>query len=194
MIINYLKKLTDYLYLRYKGVDTKYGYCRLVGYPKIVISKGSNIKIEKGVTIVSKTNGNIAGVYGRTILASIGENSVISIGKGAGLSGARIVSVCNVTIGQNSGLGVNATIYDTDFHPTLAEERLNQTSILDAKYSSVVIGDQVMVGANSIILKGVTIPDRCVIGAGSVVTRPFSEEGAVYAGNPAQYIKSIYNE
>ncbi|WP_430462888.1 acyltransferase [Thalassolituus sp. LLYu03] len=194
MSLNFIKKVVDYCYLRLKGVDTKFGYCRLVGYPRIVVVKGARIKIDAKVTIVSKTNGNVAGVYGRTILAAISEGAILTIGYGSGLSGTRIVCVKSVTIGRHVGMGVNTTIYDTDFHPVEADKRLNQRSIMDAKYSPVYIGDQVMVGANAIILKGVEIPERCVIGAGSILARSPEYVNSVYAGNPAVFIRRIESD
>lgn len=56
----------------------------------------------------------------------------------------------------------------------------------------MVIGNEVFVGAESIILPGVTIGDRVVIGAGSVVTKNL-ESNSVYVGSPARRICS-YDE
>ena len=53
-----------------------------------------------------------------------------------------------------------------------------------------VIGNNVFIGRNAIILKGVHIGDNVIIGAGSVVTRDCESNG-VYAGNPAKLICSI---
>lgn len=55
----------------------------------------------------------------------------------------------------------------------------------------VKIGNNVWIGANVVILPGVTIGDRVVIGAGSIVTRSFTEHGVIIAGNPAKIIGSI---
>lgn len=54
----------------------------------------------------------------------------------------------------------------------------------------VTIGNNVFIGMNSIILRGVHIGDNVVIGAGSVVSKDCAENG-VYAGNPAKFIMSI---
>ena len=54
----------------------------------------------------------------------------------------------------------------------------------------IVIGNDVFVGANSIILKGVTIGDRAIIGAGSIVTKDIPKD-EVWAGNPAKFIRKI---
>lgn len=54
-------------------------------------------------------------------------------------------------------------------------------------YKNIIIGNNVWVGANSVILPGITIGDNVIIGAGSVVTKSL-EEGYIYAGNPARKI------
>ena len=53
---------------------------------------------------------------------------------------------------------------------------------------SIYIGANSFIGANSIILPGVTIGENCIIGAGSVVTKSFLSKGSVIAGNPAKMI------
>lgn len=58
------------------------------------------------------------------------------------------------------------------------------------KYGPIVVGDDVFIGAGSIVMPGVTIGSQVVIGAGSVVTKDVPD-GAVVAGNPARYIRSF---
>ena len=55
---------------------------------------------------------------------------------------------------------------------------------------AVIIGNNVFIGMNAVILPGVTIGDHVIIGAGSIVTKD-CPSGGVYAGNPARYIMSI---
>ena len=52
----------------------------------------------------------------------------------------------------------------------------------------IAIGDDVFIGAESVILPGVTIANNCIIGAGSVVTHSITEEYSVAAGVPAKVI------
>lgn len=54
----------------------------------------------------------------------------------------------------------------------------------------ITIGDHSFIGMNTILMGGVGIPKRCIVGAGSVVTKSFSQEGCVIAGNPARIIGS----
>jgi acetyltransferase-like isoleucine patch superfamily enzyme len=56
------------------------------------------------------------------------------------------------------------------------------------RFAEVIIGNDVWIGANAVILKGVTIGDGAVVGAGAVVTSDVPP-GAVVAGNPAKVIK-----
>lgn len=80
-------------------------------------------------------------------------------------------------------------IIDNDFHPIDPEERLSGT--LDhLKTKPVVIGKNVFIGCNSIILKGTVLGDNCVVGAGSVVSGTY-EPSSVIAGNPAKVVKKL---
>ena len=58
----------------------------------------------------------------------------------------------------------------------------------------ITIGDHSFIGMNALLLAGITLPKQCIVGAGSVVTKSFSEEGCIIAGNPARiigYVDSI---
>ena len=81
-----------------------------------------------------------------------------------------------IFIGNNSIIGYNTTI--------LAHEYL----VHEYRLGEVHIGSNVMIGANSIILPGVTIGDHAVIGAGTVVHKSV-EAGSFVAGNPMQVIR-----
>lgn len=58
---------------------------------------------------------------------------------------------------------------------------------LFTKFGRIRVGNEVFIGCRVIIMPGVTIGNRCVIGAGSVVTRSIPD-GEVWAGNPARFI------
>ena len=59
-----------------------------------------------------------------------------------------------------------------------------------AKAEPIIIGDNVWLGANVIILPSVTIGSNVVVGAGSVVTKSFPDD-VIIAGNPAKILKQI---
>ena len=189
-----IKKIIDYLYLKIRGVETQFGYCSLKGFPIISKKKGSKIIIKKGVTIISKSRYNLAGIHSKSILATKSKGAIIEIGENSGISGGKIVAVKEIKIGKNVGLGVNTAIYDTDFHPVNYLKRRKQKNILDADFSSIIIKDDVWIGANSLILKGTIINEKVVVGAGSVITGKSLDENSIYAGNPCKKIKEIGSE
>lgn len=59
------------------------------------------------------------------------------------------------------------------------------------KAKPIIIGSNVWIGANAVILPEVNIADGCIIGAGSIVTKSFHQKNTVIAGNPAIIIKKI---
>jgi acetyltransferase-like isoleucine patch superfamily enzyme len=93
-----------------------------------------------------------------------------------------------VTIGDNVAVGTNSTIVDTDFHPV--DPRLRRENPAKAKTAPVVIEDDVFIGMNCLILKGVTIGRGGVIGAGSVVTKSVPP-GMLAVGNPARVAREL---
>ncbi|MCO6496348.1 MAG: hypothetical protein J5I50_01670 [Chitinophagaceae bacterium] len=185
----YPKLLFDYYYLKSKGVETQFGYVTLKGLPIISKAKGSRIIIDKGCILVSKSKFNVAGINHPVILATLSSGAVIKIGR-SGFSGSTICAAKEVIIGDDCAFGVNSCVYDTDFHPVDADRRINQQSIFDAACAPVSIEDKVWMAANSIVLKGVSIGEGAVIGAGSVVTADIPPY-TIYAGNPARKIKDI---
>ena len=84
-------------------------------------------------------------------------------------------------------LGADVKIWDTDFHPVNYNDRMRN---LAGAARPVHIKEGVFVGACSIVLKGVTIGEHSVIGAGSVVTHDIPPN-EVWAGNPAVFVRKI---
>ncbi len=99
-----------------------------------------------------------------------------------------ILDVSKVIIGDNVMLAPNVSIY-TASHPIHFETR-NSGYEFGAE---IVIGNNVWIGGNAVILPGVTLGDNIVVGAGSVVTKSFPEN-CVIGGNPAKIIKEITEE
>lgn len=82
-------------------------------------------------------------------------------------------------------------LMDTDAHSlNYVDRRDGDVDMVNRLDRPIVIEDDVLVGAFAIILKGVTIGARSVIGAGSVVTKDIPAD-CVAAGNPAKVIKQL---
>ncbi len=58
-------------------------------------------------------------------------------------------------------------------------------------FGKISIGDRCFIGFNSILLPGVTLGPRTIVGAGSVVTKSFPQGDVVIAGNPARVICTV---
>ena len=174
--------------LRLNGVRTGRG-CRFQGAPIIKLATGAKIEIGRNVLINSRADSNPTGLPFPTILAALGSNSSITIGDSTGISGASIVAVRSITIGNRVLIGGGACIWDTDFHPVNPDQRL-QHPTRNATSAAVTIGDEVFIGARALILKGVTVGRRAVVAAGAVVTKDVNAEEIV-AGNPARVVGSV---
>lgn len=109
----------------------------------------------------------------------------LKIGNNVGMSSTRLWIHESVRIGNNVKIGGCVLITDTDAHPM--DYVVRRSSNEGTKSAPVVIEDDVWIGAHCIILKGVTIGARSIIGAGSVVTKSIPAD-CVAAGNPCRVI------
>ncbi|WP_226995337.1 DapH/DapD/GlmU-related protein [Candidatus Symbiothrix dinenymphae] len=115
----------------------------------------------------------------------------IEIGNSNGFSGVKIGCFQNITIGDNCLFGANVLITDSDWHPIDPAKRQDLGDDYAATNKKPVkIGNNVFIGVNTIILKGTTIGDNSVIGAGSVVSGNIPAN-VIAAGNPCKVIKSL---
>jgi acetyltransferase-like isoleucine patch superfamily enzyme len=88
-----------------------------------------------------------------------------------------------ISIGRRCLFGPGVHVYDSDFHPLAASDRRGTA----ARMARVEIGDDVFIGTNALILKGVSVGDGSVVGAAAVVVADVPP-GAVVAGNPARVV------
>ena len=139
------------------------------------------------VSINSCVEANPVGGVGKTVLFA-GQHGHIEVGNRVGMSNCIVFSQIGITIGEETCIGAGSKIYDTDFHSVNPDCRLNGNTDIPA--SPVTIGKRVFLGANVTILKGVTIGDEAVVGAGSIVTKDIPT-GEIWAGNPAKCIKKL---
>jgi acetyltransferase-like isoleucine patch superfamily enzyme len=154
---------------------------------KLIVVNRGQFNMGKQLKFNSSIYSNFVGLY-KPCTIEIQKDASLTIGDYSGFSGVSIFCAENISIGRYLFCGGNVSIWDTDFHPLNFEER--RIGTLGTKTSSIVIGDDVFIGANSIILKGVTIGNRAIIGAGSTVTKDIPND-EVWAGNPAKKISKI---
>ena len=139
--------------------------------------------------------GNDSMIEGKLIFDK--SNATISVGNRVFFSGT-IVAAKQIEIGDDVMISWGVTITDHNSHSLISSERLQD--VLDwkigkkdwsnVKMSPVKICDKVWIGFNSIILKGVTIGEGSIVGAGSVVTKSVPP-WTIVGGNPARVIREI---
>jgi len=132
---------------------------------------------------------------------AIAENGTCTIGDFTLLNGALIMAEDKIDIGSHCLISWNVGIADSDFHPLEPAQRLIDAQALapffkdrparpKLKTAPVRIADNVWVGMNAVILKGVTIGENSIVAAGSVVTKSIPPN-TVVAGNPAVIVKEF---
>ncbi len=134
---------------------------------------------------------------------SIGPKGHCKIGNFTLLVGALVLAEESVEIGSYCLISWNVGIADSDFHPIAAAQRKLDAMALAPFYKEapprpldsirskpVKIGNNVWIGMNAVVLKGVTIGDNSIVAAGSVVTKDVPAN-VIVAGNPAVIVKQV---
>lgn len=183
-----LESILNRLLFKRFGVEVLGDTKGFEGILTIRSSKRNSITIGKNVQIRSGKAYNIIGGDTRLILRTI-DDGQIRIGNGVGISNSAVVSANSITIEDDVFIGGSCAIYDTDFHSSEYDQRINQGD-KNIKSAPVIIKKGAFIGSRCIILKGVTVGEEAIIGAGSVVTKDIPD-GEIWAGNPAKYIKKV---
>ena len=116
---------------------------------------------------------------------SVAENATLSFGNNFCCTAeSSIVSVKNISIGNDCMFSWDILIMDTDWHP-----------ITDYKHNilnppkSIRIGNNVWIGCRTTITKGTSIANGSIIAAGSIVSKNITESNCIIGKNPLQIIK-----
>ncbi len=141
------------------------------------------IRVGNHVHISGKLSAGFGTQLSQIPILCIGDHTFI----GHGFS-VRVAS--SVRIGAHCYLGPNIRIYDVDGHPQDYLERRANQPVGRSSILPVTIEDDVWIGVDTIILKGVTIGARSIVGAGSVVTKSIPPD-SLAIGNPAKVIRSF---
>lgn len=140
----------------------------------------STITIGNNCTFRSDHTSNLIGVNHECILSTHDEKAKIIIGDNCGFSGVTIGAATEIRIGNNVLCGANSVITDFDWH----------LNISGTDPAPVVIHDNVWIGLNAVILKGVEIGKNSIIGANSLVVRSIPPN-VIAGGNPCKILKQI---
>lgn len=167
-------------------------HCIVHGAVRLSLGKNADISIGDNFCFLS---GRTLNPLSRNLRGSIcvNDNAQLIIGNHVSVSSVVLWSHLSITIGSHVDIGANTIIMDSDAHSLDYLKRRNLVDDLSNKNDSpIVIGDDVLIGANCIILKGVTIGCRSIVGAGAVVTKSIPND-CIAAGNPAKIIKDMRN-
>lgn len=189
--MKFLKRLYQLMYLplnllKLRLFGVKHGRITIFG-PLLILNKGK-MTIGQDARINSGKYKNPIGGDTRSSIV-VKANASLQIGTNFRMSNSAIYCANGITIGDNVMVGGSCKIWDSDFHPIDPDVRL-ATPNENFKTAPIHIHNNVFIGGTSIILKGVTIGENSVVGAGSVVSSsiPANE---IWAGNPARFIKKL---
>lgn len=126
------------------------------------------------------------------------EDASIKIGERTFIGSALLISAESITVGDDVLIAWGCTIVDHNSHSILWRERESDVTNWETgkkdwshvERKPVVIESKAWIGFNAIILKGVSIGEGAIVGAGSVVTKdvpPYT----ISAGNPARVIREL---
>lgn len=158
---------------------------RIFGMPILQRHRGSEIRLGDGLELRSTPESNPLRPFQPVVLSTRRRGALIQVGEDCGATGAVLVADERIEVGDRVLLGANVLITDTDFHPL--DPAVRRQAPQEGAHAPVVIEDDVFVGTQAVILKGVHIGRGAVVGAGAVVTRAVPA-GAIVAGNPARVV------
>lgn len=148
----------------------------IVGEGRIVISDRVRLSGKQSIAFGYSTPGTLPELF-------IGEGSFV--GHQCSFNIGR-----SIRIGNHCLLASGVAIFDMDGHPLDAAMRRANRPTPPKSIAPVKIGNDVWIGNGAIVLKGVTIGDRSIVAARSVVTRDVPPD-TVVAGNPAHVVKTL---
>ena len=193
-----------------------YVYCFLVGHRRFY---SKILKVEESTNFLRQFSINCSGPLQTNVTIGAqcllgckifleDFNSQVIMGNNVFIGKSTIISKSKVVIGSNVLISWGVTINDHDSHSLDLDKRrsdlkrvyedfrdyrgnyLKNKDWLSVNSNPIKIEDDVWIGFNAIILKGVTIGKGSIIAAGSIVTKDV-EPYTVVGGNPAKFIKSI---
>lgn len=195
-LFHYANKIRLFLWMLYstiivklicvlKNINLAHG-CIFFGLPIFRRKPYSTIVIGENCRFRSDFTSNLIGINRKCVIATHRKNAQLVIGRNSGFSGTVIGCFEKITIGNNVICGANVLITDSDWHSIDPFSRNN--SYPETK--PVIINDNVWLGLNVVVLKGVSIGENTVIGANSLVTKNIPAN-VIAAGNPCKIIRDI---
>lgn len=156
---------------------------RLDWRSRVLAKTGTHVIIDSNVYLRSCPYGYHTGMPFATTLFVDAPGALIKIGENCRLNGVYVHAQNKIHIGNNCVIAAGVNIIDSNGHQV---KSLNRTIGRDNP-QPIVIGNNVWIGLNAIILKGTIIGDNCVVSANSVVKGQF-QNNCIIQGNPAKCV------
>lgn len=160
---------------------------RVAGFKRWpILHSGVKVRVSNGSVEI----GHLSEIHERVVLSAIGTSRAarVSIGDHTSIWYGTVISARHeISIGRHCAISWNCTIIDNDMHEVIYPDNTPRARKGD---ETVRIGDHVWIGASAIVLKGVTIGENSVVGAGAIVTQDVPSHTLV-AGSPAKPIREI---
>jgi acetyltransferase-like isoleucine patch superfamily enzyme len=203
--MKFIKKIVKYIFVDHKNAIIENNDSKFILSPNS--SNISNVKIsvrnplEGKIYLEIGENSQIAGDFIFEI-----RQGKIAIGSRTFIGGGTFICIDEIQIGNDVMFSWGCTVMDNNSHSHIWSERKNDVlewkrgldenkigaykDWSNVKKRKITIKDKAWIGFNSIILKGVTIGEGAIVGAGSVVTKDV-HDWTIVAGNPAKIIREI---
>lgn len=171
--------------------------CEIKGTGKENIISFKKNSYLKQCTFEIRGDGNVIELSDDVVLINVefyleGNHNKIQIGTGTTMAGTHrgVVHLAalegqKLVVGEDCMFADDISIRTSDSHPIF-----DKTGIRTNPAKSVIIGNHVWIGTGVLVLKGTKIPDQCIIGARSLVSKEFTEEKCIISGIPAKVLKS----
>ena len=175
--------LSKVLYGRRLSIAAPY---RVWGGIRFIFFGPGSVVIGKDFHAVSDRKRSFFTLFSPCQFTIVGDGRIV-LGEHVGINGVTIAARKLVSIGDYTMIGPNTIITDHDGHNAWPPRDRWTTG---GKAADVIIGNDVWIGMNCIVLKGVSIGPGAIVAAGSVVIADV-EPNSLYAGNPAKKIKTL---
>jgi acetyltransferase-like isoleucine patch superfamily enzyme len=136
------------------------------------------VRLGRRCSLEPQVRFNAAGPFVEGVGLSVGERTFIG-------TGCEFNFLTHISIGRDCLIAAGCRFIDHDHGLAVGLPMIDQPEV----QADIVIGNDVWIGTESVILKGVSIGDGAVIAAGSVVSRSVEANG-IYGGVPAKLIKT----
>ena len=193
----YIEGNDNHLFIIHNGQEKEVNFKKLGFLKARVLGNGNIIKIDTSsgkdikLNIFISGDNNIIefgyGVTGNWDIKVYEKNNFMSVGENTSCCSFSVALHGNqFLVGKNCMISAEEELW-TDGHSVID---VNTHKVLNKPTAPIIIGNHVWLGRRVTLTKGAQIPDDCIVGIGSVVTKKFTEPHCVIAGNPAKVVKT----